>query len=137
MVLDAMEDRGLPQNPEIWLPSIGFQAPDSPVFGKPHFDLVHRELAHLLDDDAQLCGSRCLTGPDLALTAIEIRLLDNVASDTIAVKQQRLSHYVIKIATLGGYLARASEPPPGSIVIWRGLSRLRDIEIGATMMNCG
>jgi hypothetical protein len=41
---------------------------------------------------------------------------------------------------LGGYLARAGYPSPGIIVIWRGLSRLTDIEadaeIGATS-TCG
>ena len=37
---------------------------------------------------------------------------------------------MIKLATLGGYLARAHDPPPGNIVIWRGLSPLTDIELG-------
>ena len=32
---------------------------------------------------------------------------------------------------LGGYLARASDPPPGNTVMWRGLSRLTDIALGA------
>jgi hypothetical protein len=40
-------------------------------------------------------------------------------------------HNLIKIARLGGYLARASDPPPGNTVMWRGLSRLTDIELGA------
>jgi hypothetical protein len=31
---------------------------------------------------------------------------------------------------VGGYLARTHDPPPGNIVIWRGLSRLTDIELG-------
>ncbi|MGY4622983.1 hypothetical protein [Bradyrhizobium sp. USDA 4486] len=31
----------------------------------------------------------------------------------------------------GGYLARASNPPPGNTVMWRGLSRLTDIALGA------
>jgi len=35
-----------------------------------------------------------------------------------------------KLARLGGYLARASDPPPGNIVMWRGLARLTDIQIG-------
>ena len=35
-----------------------------------------------------------------------------------------------KRARLGGYLARASDPLPGNIVMWRGLSRLTDIQIG-------
>ncbi len=46
--------------------------------------------------------------------------------------QRTLSVYLTKIARLGGYLARASDPPPGNIVMWRGLSRLTDIELGAS-----
>jgi hypothetical protein len=31
---------------------------------------------------------------------------------------------------LGGYLARTHDPPPGNTVMWRGLTRLTDIELG-------
>ena len=34
------------------------------------------------------------------------------------------------IAELGGYLARSKDPPPGDLVIWRGLTRLMDILLG-------
>ena len=37
---------------------------------------------------------------------------------------------VIKLAQLGGYLARASDPLPGNIVMWRVMRRLTDIQIG-------
>lgn len=37
---------------------------------------------------------------------------------------------VTAIARLGGYLARGSDPPPGDLVIWRGVSRLTDIRLG-------
>lgn len=43
------------------------------------------------------------------------------------------SLYLAKIAGLGGYLARAKDPPPGNIVMWRGLSRLNGIILGATL----
>ncbi len=39
----------------------------------------------------------------------------------------------MKIARLGGYLARSRDPPPGNIVMWRGLSRLTDIMLGLTI----
>jgi hypothetical protein len=42
-----------------------------------------------------------------------------------------LAHYLTKIARLGGYLARASDPPPGNTVMWRGMSRLTDLRLGA------
>ncbi len=71
--------------------------------------------------------------PDLALTAAEIGLLDHLVKDKDRQSLQRktLSHYLTKIARLGGYLARANDPPPGNTVMWRGLSRLTDIELGA------
>ena len=78
--------------------------------------------------------NRCSPGSPakLALTNDEINLLDHLAKNINdkQPKNKKLSDYVIKIAKLGGYLARASDPPPGNIVMWRGLSRLTDIELG-------
>ena len=73
--------------------------------------------------------------PALALTGIDIDLLDHLVKD----KNQKpprpraISHYLIKVARLGGYLARASDPPPGNTVMWRGMSRLTDIALGAAI----
>jgi len=36
-----------------------------------------------------------------------------------------------------GYLARMSDPPPGNTVVWRGLRRLVDIQIGAGLATYG
>jgi hypothetical protein len=70
--------------------------------------------------------------PALALTRAEIRLLDHFVPDKGEPSHRKsISRYLIKIARLGGYLARAGDPPPGNIVMWRGLSRLTDIELGA------
>lgn len=70
--------------------------------------------------------------PGVALTETEMRLLDHLVPDRCGPRAQKsLSGYIVKIARLGGYLARASDPPPGNIVMWRGLSRLIDIELGA------
>ena len=77
------------------------------------------------------------TSPQIALTSTEMQLLDHLVKDrnSRASKDTKLpptlSHYLIKIARLGGYLARASDPPPGNITMWKGLSRLVDIKIGA------
>lgn len=68
----------------------------------------------------------------LALTPIEIHWLDQ------GVKNKRkpggpappLNHYLRVIAQLGGYLARPTDPPPGNTVMWRGLQRLTDMQIG-------
>ena len=40
------------------------------------------------------------------------------------------SHDLTKLARLGGCRAGTSDLPPGDIVMWRGLSRLTDIQIG-------
>ena len=71
--------------------------------------------------------------PNLALTDTEMRLLDHLVPDKREPKSHKsISRYIIKIARLGGYLARANDPAPGNVVMWRGLSRLSDIEFGAT-----
>jgi hypothetical protein len=69
--------------------------------------------------------------PTLALTVTEIVVLDRLVNDKPQARRKTLSHYLIKIARLGGYLARANDPPPGNTVMWRGLSRLTDIALGA------
>ena len=70
--------------------------------------------------------------PSLALTQTEIQLLDHIVPDKPAsADRNSISHYIRKIARLGGYLARASDPAPGNTVMWRGLSRQSDIELGA------
>ena len=69
--------------------------------------------------------------PTLALTETEIGLLDHLVKDKAPPRRKTLSHYLTKIARLGGYLARAADPPPGNTVMWRGLSRLTDIALGA------
>ena len=73
--------------------------------------------------------------PDLVLTKLEIRLLDQLVPERGGTPPVgiSLSKYLTKIARLGGYLARTSDPPPGNIVMWRGLARLTDIKLGATL----
>lgn len=71
--------------------------------------------------------------PTLALTEIEIAVIDRLVNDKPQARPKTLSHYLTKIARLGGYLARANDPPPGNTVMWRGLSRLTDIALGATV----
>jgi Transposase Tn5 dimerisation domain len=70
--------------------------------------------------------------PTLAFTAREIYLLDRTVKEKVTEQPQRarLSAYLIKLARLGGYLARVGDSPPGNRVIWRGMSRLTDIELG-------
>jgi len=73
--------------------------------------------------------------PALAITDVEMKLLNHLLPDKDPPPSRAgtLSGYLIKVAKLGGYLDRAHDPPPGNIVMWRGLSRLTDIRLGATI----
>ena len=74
--------------------------------------------------------------PRLALTDDEIVLIDHLAASRKKVPRVRtLSDYLYEIARLGGYLARAHDPPPDNIVIWRGWTRLMDLKIGANAIR--
>jgi len=79
--------------------------------------------------------------PNFALTPLEIDLFDRLVEDktTTTPRHKRLSHYLAKIAKLGGYLARAHDPPSGNVAMWRGLARLTDIELGFDLasQHCG
>jgi hypothetical protein len=68
--------------------------------------------------------------PEEAFTELDQYLLDELVPNRHGKRRPYLGHYIVKLAQLGGYLARAHDPPPGNIVIWRGLSRLTDIELG-------
>lgn len=80
--------------------------------------------------------------PEHVLTAAEIGLIDEIAARARRkpAAQPSLAHYLIEIARLGGYLARSHDPPPGNMIMWRGWSRLMDIQLGAELaapMRCG
>jgi hypothetical protein len=87
--------------------------------------------------------SRCAADapPGLALTKVEIHLLDQLVKDKPgeAPQKKTLSTYLTNIARLGGYLARAHDPAPGNQVIWKGMSRLTDMELGflVGVKTCG
>jgi hypothetical protein len=90
-------------------------------------------LAHRADPSA---------APETALTEREIAVLDKIlpVRSVKSAEEATLAAYVHKIARLGGYLGRSRDPPPGIVVLWRGLSRLADIELGmevATRPTCG
>jgi hypothetical protein len=69
--------------------------------------------------------------PLAALTSTETQVLDLLVKDNDRRRANpTLNCYLTKIARLGGYLARAKDPPPGNTVMWRGISRLTDIELG-------
>jgi hypothetical protein len=57
---------------------------------------------------------------ELALTDEEVEILDRLSWDTEPPTRRTLSHYLVAIAKLGGYLARAKDPPPGNMVAGAG-----------------
>ena len=54
--------------------------------------------------------------PDLVFTALELRVLDAVVKDSPkqARQSRSVARYLTKLARLGGYLARANDPPPAT-----------------------
>jgi hypothetical protein len=73
---------------------------------------------------------------ELAFTRTEIELLEHIVHDTPHNAQAPpLVRNVIRLAQLGGYLARANDPPPGNTVMWRGMRRLTDIQIGYELVQ--
>jgi hypothetical protein len=82
------------------------------------------------------------TPAEAALTADEVEVLDRMAAGTTprdgaSIARRTVAHYLVEIAKLGGYLARTKDPPPGNLVIWRGLIRLADILNGFELKNRG
>lgn len=79
--------------------------------------------------------------PAIALDTTEVYLLDQLVKTKPGQchREATISDYIIKIARLGGYLNRASDPPPGNMVMWRGLSKLNDIHLGFLLgsQTCG
>ena len=59
----AVEDRAVPQDPEVGLQSGGGAAENGGTAGQADRGLLHPELARLLDDDDQPLGAACRTGP--------------------------------------------------------------------------
>ena len=80
--------------------------------------------------------------PDTVLATAEIKALDHIDAARSRPRLQRrvLADYLLQIAMLGGYLGRKHDPPPGNMVVWRGLTRLHDIALGisfGTGRRCG
>src|SRR5690606_24450976 len=69
--------------------------------------------------------------PAAIFTDAERNLLEQAAPERKRQTPLNLAFYVRAVARLGGYLDRASDPPPGTTVIWRGFSRLADLVEGA------
>jgi hypothetical protein len=80
-------------------------------------------------------------GISLVGAALEINILNRLAPDNPAgtTRTPSLKSCLTQLARLGGYLNRAKDGLPGNNVMWRGMSRLTDIELGfqLAMENVG
>jgi len=70
------------------------------------------------------------TKASAVLTSTERKILKHIGKTAGREPRATLDYYLGEVARLGGYLARKNDGPPGNMVMWRGLSRLADIEIG-------
>ena len=73
------------------------------------------------------------TAADAVFSETEIAILNHLAGDPEKSVPKNVAHYILAVATLGGYLNRKSDGPPGNTVLWRGLSRLTDIHLGVEL----
>jgi len=71
----------------------------------------------------------------IAFTPLEINILNRLAPETpsASTRSPSLKSCLTQLARLGGYLNRTGDGPPGNVVMWRGMSRLTDIELGFQM----
>lgn len=71
--------------------------------------------------------------PATVFTHAERQLLERKTPEGKQQFPRELDFYVRIVARLGGYLDRTCDAPPGTTVIWRGLSRLADLVEGASI----
>jgi YD repeat-containing protein len=93
---------------------------------------THPQLAHLLADDAESLCTVC-TGNNSFHSARDRDSQPRCSCEGRAAKTPPLKISIIQLARLGGYLNRTRDAPPGNTVVWRGMSRLTDIELGYLM----
>lgn len=67
--------------------------------------------------------------PEVAITSVEKEILDKLFGKP-GNGSATLEEYLLRIAKLGGYLARTHDAPAGNLVMWRGVLRLTDIQLG-------
>jgi len=75
-------------------------------------------------------GEAVEVSTDAVFTHTERSLLERATPERKCNVTNDLNFYVRAVARLWGYLDRTSDAPPGTTVIWRGLSRLADLAEG-------
>ena len=75
--------------------------------------------------------------PEAVFTHPERILLERATPPKRKNAPRDLAFYMTALARLGGYLDRNSDPPPGTTVIWRGFTRLADLDEGFRAAQTG
>jgi hypothetical protein len=85
-----------------------------------------------------LLGRECPELPaEVLFSDLEIRVLSAFARQRKLDGPSTLGLTVGLVARLGGYLARASDPPPGHEVMWRGFTTLQGMCMGFALHEDG
>jgi hypothetical protein len=85
-----------------------------------------------------LLGRECPELPaEVLFSDLEIRVLSAFARQRKLDGPSTLGLTVGLVARLGGYLARASDPPPGHEVMWRGFTTLQGMCMGFALHEGG
>lgn len=72
--------------------------------------------------------------PDVLFSELELQVLDAYAHRRRDLPQPTtLKNAVWIVASMGGYLRRKSDPPPGHQVLWRGYTKLQTMSIGFSL----
>jgi hypothetical protein len=71
----------------------------------------------------------------LVFTDTEITLLERLIPMKDGARKRTVGRFLTRVAKLGGYLDRTRDPPPGNMVLWRGMARLTDIHLGFTLVE--
>jgi hypothetical protein len=74
----------------------------------------------------------------VVFTETEITLLEHLVPLPDRTRRKTVGRFLTRLARLGGYLNRRTDPPPGNMVLWRGMARLADIHLGFSLAKeCG
>ena len=72
---------------------------------------------------------------EVLFSDIEIEVLSRCAQKKNLARPDCIGNAVKIVASLGGYLGRANDPPPGHQLMWRGYSCLMNMVLGAELIR--
>ncbi len=73
------------------------------------------------------------TPAESVFTKTKIAIINHLTDGQKPTPPKNIAHYLLAVTKLGGYLSRKNDGPPGNTVLWRGLTRLTDIQLGVEL----